>query len=297
MKPISKLQIFARWAGRIVLGTLLVVILAGLFVFISTNQRINRRYSFSEPGLIIPKDSISIARGSHLYQIRSCADCHGAKLQGSIFMNDATLLRLTAPNLTQGKGGIGNALSSKDWVRILRHGVDKNGRSLWMMPSHESAVLSREDLASLIAYCQNVTPVDSEIEKLKEMGPVGRVLMLLDKVAVLPAERINHETTLAATTPTDEIAHGQYLVASCQGCHMSDMKGGGPLAPGYPSVPDITSTGAPGKWSKEQFISTIRNGRTPEGRLLRNEFMPWQNMKHFTDEELKAISSYLVSVK
>jgi mono/diheme cytochrome c family protein len=297
MKPMSKLKVFARWVGRIALGILLLLIAGGLFVYIRTNHRINKKYTFSEPDLIIPTDSGSIARGRHLYQIRSCADCHGAKLQGGVFINDALLLRLTAPNLTKGKRGIGNDLLSEDWVRILRHGVDKNGQSLWIMPSHESTVLSKEDLASLIAYCQNAAPVDSEIEKLKEIGPIGRVLMMLDRVAILPAERINHATPMAVGTPTDEIARGKYLAATCQGCHMPDMKGGGPLAPGHPSVPDISSTGAPGKWDAAQFIATLRHGRTPEGKLLRNEFMPWQNMKHLTDDELKAILSYLTSVK
>ncbi|MBC8051657.1 MAG: cytochrome c [Sphingobacteriaceae bacterium] len=166
-----------------------------------------------------------------------------------------------------------------------------------MMPAHESSVLSKEDLASLIAYCKSMPPVDTKKEKLKEMGPIGRVLIVLDKVAVLPAERINHESTLTTSTPTNAVALGKYLASTCEGCHRPNMKGGTALAPGYPAIPDISGTGAPGNWSEAQFISTIRKGKTPEGRLLRNKFMPWQNMQHFSDVELQSIKSYLQSIK
>lgn len=224
-------------------------------------------------------------------------DCHGAKLEGDVFINDAMLLKLSAPNLTKGEGGLPDDYTTQDWVRVLRHGVDKNGHSLWMMPAHESTVLNKEDLTNLIAYCQSMPPVHNKQEKLKSMGPIGRVLMVLNKVAVLPAEHIDHEMPITTTTPADAIEFGKYLANTCQSCNRPDMKGGSPLAPGFPPVPDISATGAQSKWSESEFIETIRGGKTPDGILLRNEFMPWQNMKHFSDEELKAIRSYLRSVK
>lgn len=292
-----RLRAIAKWVGRFSLVLLLLLVLAYGYVYLRTEQRINKKYSFSEPGLIIPTDSLSIAKGQHLYQIRSCADCHGENLAGGVFKDDAMLLKLTAPNLTKGRGGLPTDFTAQDWVRVLRHGVDEKGQSLWLMPAHESAVLSQEDLANLIAYCQSVPPVDTEQKRLRHMGPVGRVVMMLDNVVVLPAERIDHETGIATTTPKELISYGRYLATTCQGCHRPNMKGGGPLAPGYPPVPDISAAGASGKWTEAQFIATLRSGKTPEGRLLQNQFMPWQNMKHFSDEELKAIKSYLQSLQ
>ncbi len=292
-----RLKKIAVWTGRILLVLLLLLSLATLFIYSSTEKRLNKKYSFSEPELAIPSDSGSIRKGMHLYQIRSCGDCHGAKLEGGMFMNDSKLLQLTAPNLTKGKGGLPDNYTSKDWVRVLRHGVDKTGKSLWMMPAYESNPLSKTDLANLIAYCQSVAPVEVKQEKLKKMGPIGRVLMVLDNVAVLPAERINHATPLTGTTPTNKVGFGKYLARTCEGCHRSNLKGGSPLAPGFPAVPDISATGAPGNWSESEFIAAIRTGKTPEGKLLRNEFMPWQNMHHFSDEELTAIKSYLQQLR
>lgn len=291
----SRVKKIVRWAVRIFLVLVMLLIVAYVFIYVSTERRINRKYSFSEPGLVIPNDSLSIAKGRHLYQIRSCSDCHGARLEGSIFMNDPMLLQLSAPNLTRGPGGLPADFSTSDWIRVLRHGVDKNGRSLWMMPAHESAALSREDLANLIAYCQSRPPITSNGKKLRKMGPLGRLVMQLNQVAVLPAERINHQAPLPAHTPKEITAYGKYLATTCQGCHRPDMKGGSPLAPGFPPVPDISAAGAQRHWSEAQFISTIRTGKTPDGRTLRNEFMPWKNMAHYTDDELQAIRIYLQS--
>ncbi len=286
----------AKWIGKIVILLILVLLLGYSFVYFDTEKRMNKTYRFSETVLTIPTDSLSFERGKHIYRIRSCGDCHGSTLEGSIFMDDPMLLQITAPNLTKGKGGLSAGYSSADWIRVLRHGVDKNGKSLWMMPAHESTVLNKEDLANLIAYCQSVPAVDTKQEKLKKIGPIGRVLMEIDRVAILPAERINHQMPVSDYKPAETVEIGKYLTSTCQGCHMPNMRGGSPLAPGFPAVPDISAKGAPGKWTTADFINTFRSGKTPEGKLLRNEFMPWQNMQYFTDEELKAIHIYLKSI-
>ncbi|MFC4874465.1 c-type cytochrome [Negadavirga shengliensis] len=101
---------------------------------------------------------------------------------------------------------------------------------------------------------------------------------------------------VTTSTPKESTAFGRYLATTCQSCHRQDLKGGAPMAPGYPPVPDISATGAPGKWSQAEFIATLRSGKTPEGKALRNEFMPWQNIAYFSDDELHAIRSYLLSV-
>ncbi|MEO8470906.1 MAG: hypothetical protein ABI477_01895 [Chryseolinea sp.] len=67
------------------------------------------------------------------------------------------------------------------------------------------------------------------------------------------------------------------------------MKGGNPGAPGFPPVANISSTGHPGKWTAEQFIETLRTGKTREGRVLKPEEMPWPIANQFTDVELKAL--------
>jgi hypothetical protein len=74
------------------------------------------------------------------------------------------------------------------------------------------------------------------------------------------------------------------------------MQGGDPVAPGFPPVANISSSGNPGKWTTEQFMSTLRTGVTPEGKHLKPEEMPWPMTKAYTDTELKALHLYLKSL-
>jgi hypothetical protein len=74
------------------------------------------------------------------------------------------------------------------------------------------------------------------------------------------------------------------------------MKGGPPLAPGFPVVADITSTGNPGKWTEEQFIHTLQTGTTPEGKKLNPSEMPWVSFKNYNEAELKSLFLFLKSM-
>src|SRR3712207_9015931 len=45
--------------------------------------------------------------------------------------------------------------TTKDWMRALEHGIDRNGKPLLLMPSHETTLMTKSDLASVIAYCRS----------------------------------------------------------------------------------------------------------------------------------------------
>jgi cytochrome c553 len=148
---------------------------------------------------------------------------YGENLEGKIFLDDPTLAMLTAPNLTRGKGGLPADFSVSDWIRTLKHGVDRNGKALFIMPSHEMAKMSDEDMANLIAYCRQVKPVDNEFTKLHKLGIIGRILLVLDKTTVLPAEKIDHSIiSVAAKSTSVSAEYGKYLSVGCEGCHRSN---------------------------------------------------------------------------
>lgn len=66
------------------------------------------------------------------------------------------------------------------------------------------------------------------------------------------------------------------------------MKGGEPVAPGFPIVADISSTGNPGKWPTDQFMEHCAPA-TPEGKQLNPKEMRWTMTKAYTDVELQAL--------
>lgn len=283
-----------KWTRIGLITLLLLLATAYLVIYLLSEYRMQKKYAYKDQPLQLSYDAVSIAKGNHLYKIRGCQDCHGEKGEGTVFMNSKLLLQLTAPNLTTGNGGIASNFTNADWVRVLRHGVDRNGRSLLMMPSHETAKLTNEDMSNLVAYCSSLAPVHSLQEKLHSIGPVGRLLLVMNQVTVLPAEKIDHAAVHTEKLDAKvSVAYGQYLTTGCQGCHRPNMQGGGPLAPGYPPVPDITKGGNIRNWNEQAFIATIRTGKTPEGKQLDNAYMPWRSVSHFTDEELRAVYVFL----
>lgn len=282
-------------------GLVLLILLALLVMFvgyinININNRLEKTYHFQPAELNIPTDSISLQAGRHLVDIKGCGDCHGKNLAGTPFINDPALGSIPAPNLTRGKGGLPADFSDRDWVMALQHGVGKDGKTLLVMPSHESSVLSDEDMANIIAYCKSVPPVDSELPA-PVLKPMSKVLAFMGQLPLLSAELVDHELPrVAAITPAETAVYGKYLSVSCIGCHAANLKGGKHPVPNFPAVPDITSASRTGKLSADEFMHVLRTGITPDGRQMKAEHMPWPMTKEYSDLEIRALYLYLKSI-
>ncbi|CAA9298828.1 MAG: Putative diheme cytochrome c-553 [uncultured Cytophagales bacterium] len=285
-----------RWTGMSLGLLFLASLVAYSFVFWRTQQRLDATYPVETLPIQVPGDPAALTRGEHVFRSRGCADCHGKDLGGRMFLDNPALGRIAAPNLTRGDGGLPADFGPADWLRVLKHGVDREGKPLVIMPSHETTQFSDKDLADLIAYCRSRPAVDHALPRKPRLGPVARLLMVAGKLD-LPAERIDHTPrSVAEVTPAVTVAYGVYLAVACTGCHRGDFRGGEPVAPGFPPVPDITATGRPGQWTEAQFIRTLRTGIRPDGHRMRNQDMPWQMTREFSDLELKAIRLHLLSL-
>ncbi|QHT68780.1 cytochrome c [Rhodocytophaga rosea] len=282
------------------------IVLAGLFLLTAVfylvayqdiQERINKVYDINPEPITVHYDTTSIQLGTRLAIAKGCTGCHSADLGGRIFIDDAHKLGyFVASNLTSGKGGLPEGYGYRDWVLAIKHGIRRNGKPLFIMPSHEFNSLTERDMGAIIAYASNLPAINREFEK-SQLGPLGTVLTYLNKIPLLPAEKIDHSRKMVKQVKAEVSAdYGKYLSATCQGCHRPNMKGGEPLAPGFPPVPDISSTGHPGSWTHDQFVTTIRTGKTPEGKPLDPKEMPWKSASAFTDDELTAIHLYLNSL-
>lgn len=288
---------FLKWTGIVLTGVALAAIGTYTYVSVSMKSRMTKAYAFEQETIEIPTDSAAIARGKHLVAIKGCQDCHGTNLEGKVMNDDGAIGRLVAGNLTHGKGGLPAGYEVSDWVAALRHGVHQDGKPLIFMPSHETTLLSQQDMAALIAYCRQIPEVDHVLPK-NDLGPVAIVMSYLGKMPLLSVEKIDHEKPMVARADSTEGAgQGKYLAVSCSGCHRENFKGGEPLAPGFPPVPDITRAGHVGKWTKAQFITTLTSGKTPEGHVLKNEDMPWKMTAQYTRRELSSLYDYLQSIQ
>lgn len=285
-----------KWTGITLAGVALAALGTYTYMSLSMKSRMSKTYTFGKETIEIPRDSTSIARGKHLVAIKGCQDCHGSNLEGKIMNDDGAIGRLVASNLSKGKGGLPANYEVSDWVAALRHGVHQDGTPLLFMPSHETTLLSEQDMAALIAYCSQIPYVD-HVLPANDLGPVAMIMSYLGKMPLLSVEKIDHYRPMIARADTTEgVPQGKYLAVSCSGCHRENFKGGEPLAPGFPPVPDITAAGHVGKWTKDQFIATLTSGKTPEGHVLRNEDMPWKMTAQYTTSELSSLYQYLRSI-
>lgn len=285
-----------KWTGILLGAAVALLLVVYGFLYYQTDKRFSKQYAVQAQPIAIPADSASLAQGHHLVNIKGCNDCHGPDLGGKVVVDDPGLGYLTAPNITRGKGGLLSRYqhyTDADYVRAIKHGLGKDNRSLKLMPSYEYNPLSQRDLGALIAYLKSVPPVDREMQPIA-LNPLAYVLTYFDKLPLVSAERIDHSRQSLQEVPAVlSPAYGQYVAVGCTGCHRDNFRGGDPVIPGSPQVPDITASGQVGKWSEAQFVKTMRTGVTPEGKKLDPQFMPWPMAKEFTDTEIRSLYLFL----
>lgn len=284
-----------KWIGYILGGIVVILVIAlGVFYFMST-QKLGNSFEVTPDAITIPTDAESIARGKHFVEsISDCVGCHTPNLGGQMFLDDPSFAQIAAPNLTSGQGGIGATYTDEDWVRALRHGVAGDGRQLIIMPSHWYNYLQDEDLGNIIAYLKTVPPVDQAWPARSVAFIPTRILLSLGALPFAPALIAQNEARSTAE-PAVTVEYGKYLVqvAACRECHGNDLAGG--VNPGAPVGPNLTPGGAFAAYREEDFLTTLHTGVTPGGANLSEE-MPWKNYGKMTDDELKAIFSYLQSL-
>jgi mono/diheme cytochrome c family protein len=254
--------------------------------------------------------SALVARGESIVRNAAvCGHCHGADpknadsaLSGGREFHDWRVGTARASNLTPDvETGLG-AWSDAEIVRALRNGVRKDGRLLApVMPYEWLHEMSDEDALAVARYLKSLPPVHNEVKQdFNFIFKVGKAFFLRAKPAM--------SVTAPPRGATAE--YGRYFsqhAALCADCHtprggirsMPDRKrlfaGMAKPPKGFPANPsNLTPDNATGigKWSEEEFIQTIRTGKTPEGETL-HPFMPWRENARLSEDELRAIYRFL----
>jgi mono/diheme cytochrome c family protein len=232
-----------------------------------------------------------VARGKHIAEMW-CAGCHTKNTElplsgGRNLSDDAhmPLGDLYPINLTP-------AGPTKDWTdgqifRAIRRGADNNGKRLPVMSAQRVRNLSDDDIMSVIAYLRSQPPVDN----LTPPPRLSFLTVVMAGAGALPyLPDLPPDTSIAAPAPDTTAEYGHYMVKwiGCDECHGALYKGGGGgVMPVAPSIHSVKS------WTLEGFIATMRTGKTPFGKELNADMMPWKLVGRGTDAELKAIYKYL----
>jgi mono/diheme cytochrome c family protein len=284
----------------IVVAVLLLVgaVLSGI-TYLRSNAAIARAYPIDQPAVPIPTDSASLMRGRHLVEgVMSCTECHAQDLGGTLLINAGPFMRLSAPNLTAGNGGVAPRLGDADWVRAIRHGVGPDGRALAVMPSAAYQHLSDADLGAVIAYLKTVAPVNRTLPA-RAFGPIARIQLAQGRFPLFRADSVDHAAVRWVTAPPQGVTveYGHYLadIAGCTDCHGPGLSGGSVVGgpPDAPPASNLTPGGI-GSWTEADFARALREGKGSGGRQL-HPLMPYRSL-HLTDNELRAIWMFVRSV-
>ena len=289
---------YLKWLGILLVAILAIGAISVFYLKSKFESLDGRKFETKVEAIPIPVDSASVERGKVLTVM--CKHCHGDDYSGKAFFDDPSIGFMASANVSSSKGSATEKYTDLDWVRTLRHGINPDGRALMVMPAEDIGLLSDEDLGCLVAFMKKLKPIE------KPKGPTafklfGKVLAGAGAFGSLyPYDVIQHDKVQHITAPlkSPQADYGNYLTQfhGCRGCHGVQFNGGKHPAPTAPPVPNITGGGHPGKWSLAEFKSTLRNGKTPEGKTLDPEFMPWPGIGAHDDMEIEAIYNYLKSL-
>jgi len=258
-----------------------------------------------------------LARGEYLVRgVLGCIDCHsehdwktaagsvlpGREGAGVIFPAEGLPGRIVATNITSDREtGVG-AWTDDQLARAIREGIGHDGRALFpLMPYQNFRRLPDEDLAAVIVFIRSLPAVRNALPPTEIAFPVKYLIRTVPQPIVEPVPGPD------LSTPA---RRGEYLatLASCADCHTPLVRGmpdetkayaGGQVFKGpWGTVTSANIT--PDKtgisyYNEALFVEALRTG-TVMGRQL-NPIMPWDDYRHMTDDDLKAIFAYMRTVK
>jgi mono/diheme cytochrome c family protein len=235
-----------------------------------------------DPGAQESPTPEAVARGRALYARAGCGDCHGPAGRGEGWRPER-----------EGPGGPPPPTDlAEPWT--FRGGADAG--------SIAQRILTGLDGSPMPAYADALSA-----------GEARDLAHFVGSLARTPAwaARDPAEARHAGVSP-DPLARGRYLANAmlCPLCHtpISPADGsydtryflaGGMRVTAYPwgvwysrnLTPD-PETGL-GRWSEADVVRAIRTGIAPDGRRLDPMAMPWPWFSHLTDEDARAIATYL----
>jgi mono/diheme cytochrome c family protein len=199
-----------------------------------------------------------------------------------------------APNLTSdAETGLG-AWTDGQIMRAIREGIGHRDEGLFpLMPYRDYAHVSDEDVRSIVAYLRSLPPVKRPVAEKHLNFPVGIFIRLVPRPLEGPVAEPENV--------------GEYLSRQCVRCHtpvngrmqpLEDQR----LAGGQEfHLRDGTAAKSPSllvltSWTPDQFIARFRGYKEPApAQAGHNTPMPWLAYGDLSDEDLKAIYTFLIT--
>ncbi|SFB18268.1 Cytochrome c [Collimonas sp. OK607] len=291
-----------RWLKRSAIALVVLVALAAAALFAGdqlARHKMQRKVEVAlKTAVPFRDDAAAVERGRYLFASRGCVECHGAKGNGHMFLDDGKGMRIAGPNISPGAGSVVAGFTPEDWDRAIRHGVGPKNRVLLVMPSEDYNRLTDDDLASLVGYIRHLEPAAGGGAVIDLPLPVRAFYgfgLMHDA-----ASKIDHSLPSAQPVLADvSVTHGAYVANMCLGCHGVKLNGGkipgGP--PDWPAAANLT----PGEGTAmvryadaDAFARLFKTGNRPDGTPVK--VMPFGSLSQMNDIDVRALFLYLKSL-
>jgi len=269
-----------RWVRRILIGLAAVVALAFATVYGGSEWIIRQSRAVPLESIAVPHDAATLSEGGRLAKVEGCRDCHGRDGQGQVLAEGVAIGRIVAPSFAS----ISARYSDAELARAVRHGVRKDGSTLWVMPSQAYRHIADEDMARIIAWVRTRKPGASDVKVESSFGPMLRGLMLGGALqpSVQPA-------AVAEARRSANVGR-YYYDAVCSACHALDKPL--PAHDGNGVAPALADAAA--AYDLDAFQHMLRTG---EGAGKRNlglmSQMSREAFSAMTPEEMAAVHAWL----
>lgn len=266
------------WTRRIVVA-LLAVAVAGVGVVYAASQRIIiRPHDIAAVAVPVPHDAGSIAEGARLATLVGCPSCHGNG-KGAVWTPvDWTVGQIAPPAIARKIAGYSDA----ELTRLIRHGVKKDGSTLFVMASWSERYLADDDLGRVIAWARSLKPAPDDSLAESWWGPKTRWQMLTGAFR----QSVQTGVVAAKARPVDV---GPYFVkvlcSECHDLHAARSNEG-------QAVPPLAEVGA--AYGDADFLALLRTGKglsRPDLGLMTT--IAKENLHALSDDEVMAIHRYL----
>jgi mono/diheme cytochrome c family protein len=243
----------------------------------------------------------AVERGKHLVAARyTCPACHSENFGGGVMVDAFPIGHLLAPNLTLGTGSRTAGYQPRDWDRIVRHGVLRDGHPA-VMPSEDFQRMSDQELSDIVSYIRSMPPVNNTVPT-PTFGPLGKILVATGQMKFSASVIASHTSPHPVSPPEAAVSaeFGKHLVSVCFGCHGPDLSGG-PITGGDPAWPPAANltpdaTGLKG-WTYDQFVNALAKSQRPDGTPLRAPMtLIAKYGQNMTETERQALWAYLQSL-
>lgn len=276
------MKAIARLASRFIAVLLVLAIVFVAFVYLASERHLR---SFEPPPPFthpIPTDATAIERGAHLVQTRGCSGCHGSDFSGRVMWEFAV-----APNLV----ALAREESPATLEAAIRHGIGRDGKAMYSMPSYNFIRMRDEDLADVIAYLRSLPLVEKEL-------PTGRIPfgirldIALGKDAAIAAYLDRVPQLKGAALGDVRLVRGEYIaMTTCNECHGFSLRAD---TPWEDNTPDLIIISA---YTEESFRHLMKTGLAlGERELELMSSVARSRFSNFSDQELSDLYAFLADM-